>query len=441
MHPLVVSLLLFSLSPLSLAAQTETDTNLDRSFHWKQAFAESLLGDSIANIERFSREEDTRESVQGPFLKNYIRSLENTHGWDDGDALYTSYVLHPMQGSWSNYVERQNDPAFRKVEFGRSQIYWTSIMRSLGFSTLYSVFWSAGPVGEAGLGNVQLHSAPGVVDLVGTEVMGVGWTVGEDAIDRYLIRGIEARVQNSVIRALARSTLNPTRAYANIMRFRSPWYRDSRPLRVGPSDVSALQSPSPAFHPRVWPARHPFELEMNPLAQQFLGRNSGGTCLGAGGEAGVEMTKALSLEVAIEGCRADGRPQNVTDDLFSYLIGPRWTSVNSRRWRQYAELLVGGAKITRVQVDPAKRMELTEAASKLGRPKPGSDEYTTESDTNGFAFAVHSGMSYMWKEGLELRVANLGFQRSFVGRLGDYRYSESLRLSTGIALRLGPWRR
>ena len=94
--------------------------------------AESLFSASIANVERFAREQDTRDSIHGPFIKNYLRSIENTHGWDDGDALYTSYVLHPMQGSIADYVERQNDPKFRKVEFGTSQLYWTSMMRSFG---------------------------------------------------------------------------------------------------------------------------------------------------------------------------------------------------------------------------------------------------------------------------------------------------------------------
>jgi hypothetical protein len=32
--------------------------------------------------------------------------------------------------------------------------------------------------------------------------MGVGWTVAEDTIDRYVIRRIEGRVENPVIRAL-----------------------------------------------------------------------------------------------------------------------------------------------------------------------------------------------------------------------------------------------
>ena len=131
--------------------------------------------------------------------------------------------------SAAGYIERQNDPRYRDVEFGKSQRYWISCMRALAFSTAYSIVWSATPFGEPGVGNVELHNKPGVVDLVGTQTMGLGWMIGEDAIDRYVIRRIEWRVRNPIVRALARSVLNPTRSYANVMAFRRPWHRDDRP--------------------------------------------------------------------------------------------------------------------------------------------------------------------------------------------------------------------
>ena len=402
--------------------------------------AESLLWVTISDVERFSREQDTRDSVHGPFLKNYLRSLENTHGWNDGDAFYTSYILHPMQGSLTNYIERQNDPKFRTVEFGKSQAYWTSIMRSVEFSTASSVFWSAGPMGEAGLGNVQIHSAPGVVDLIGTQVFGVGWTVAEDALDRYLIRAIEARIQNPLVRALARSAMNPTRSYANILRFRKPWYRQTRSIWA-PRARPAPRDTGPVFHARTWPENHPFELEMHSLTEQYLGKNSGGTCTGAAGEAAFQLSAAFALAVLIDGCRIDGRPQNTTDDEFTYALGPRWTGSLSKRWSHYAEFLVGGTKITRLRIDPIKRQQLTEAANREGKPEPGLDEYSTESDVNGLTMEAKSGVSYLWKEGLELRLASIGFQHSYIRQLAGYDYNEGLRFSTGVAFRLGPWRR
>ena len=53
--------------------------------------------------------------------------------------------------------------------------------------------------------------------------------VGEDATDKYAIKWIERRYHNPYIRLLAGSTMNPTRSFANILRLKVPWYRDSRP--------------------------------------------------------------------------------------------------------------------------------------------------------------------------------------------------------------------
>ena len=151
---------------------------------------------TIAHAERFPTEPGTRESIQGPFWKDYVQDIQNLHGWDDRDGFVTTYIAHPMEGSMAGYLERQNDPKYRSVEFGWSQRYWTSTMRSLAFSTGYNIAWSLSPYGEAGLGNVDIHAAPGVVDPAASGMMGMAWMIGEDAIDRYLITRIENKYQN-----------------------------------------------------------------------------------------------------------------------------------------------------------------------------------------------------------------------------------------------------
>src|SRR5215469_1216481 len=227
---------------LMLAASGFADDNADSSalpesqpveqkvsFQWGPALLQSAFGFAVANGERYAREPGTRDALQGPFIKNYLHDIENFHGWQDGDGIETSYVAHPMEGAFAGYIERQNDPRYKSVEFGASQRYWESVMRSLAFSTLYSTAWSFGPAGEAGLGNVETHAPPGVVDLIGTPVMGIGWMIGEDMLDRYLVKRIENRYHNGIIRAVSRSMLNPSRSYANLLRFKVPWARDDRP--------------------------------------------------------------------------------------------------------------------------------------------------------------------------------------------------------------------
>jgi hypothetical protein len=60
-------------------------------------------------------------------------------------------------------------------------------------------------------------------------VVGTGWLVGEDALDKYFIRRFENRLPNRTTVILFRSFLNPTRSFANVMRGKWPWYRDGRP--------------------------------------------------------------------------------------------------------------------------------------------------------------------------------------------------------------------
>jgi hypothetical protein len=93
--------------------------------------------------------------------------------------------------------------------------------------------------------------------------MGIAWMIGEDIVDRYLIKGIENRCHNKTVRALARSMLNPTRSYANILRFKVPWMRDDRP-NVGAYRSIGSNTPfgdltGPKFDHREWPAGAAFD--------------------------------------------------------------------------------------------------------------------------------------------------------------------------------------
>jgi hypothetical protein len=96
---------------------------------------------------------------------------------------------------------------------------------------LYSTQFELGPISEASLGNVGYpgSSLSGAVDLVMTPLGGLVWQVGEDVLDKYFITRIEGWTSNRVILTLARGFLNPTRSFANLIRLRVPWTRDTRP--------------------------------------------------------------------------------------------------------------------------------------------------------------------------------------------------------------------
>ena len=431
--------------PVSVVRQA-ADEESSKGFQWGPALAQSFFAFSIAHAERYSTELGTREATSGAIWKDYARDVQALHGWDDGDGFKSSYIAHPMEGAMAGYIERQNDPKYRSVEFGVSQRYWTSVMRSLAFSTAYNIAWSAGPYGEAGLGNVDLHAPPGLVDIVGSEVMGTGWMIGEDAIDRYLIKRIENKYQNVAVRAFARGMLNPIRSYANILRFKKPWYRDSRPGvyeykpegHYTPKDDETR----PPFKWSAWPST-PFELLAQPMVQQFLGPH-GKTCVGGGGEVAVKMSGSFSLLFDVDGCTLMGVHAPDSGDALTYTAGGRWSLPTRKHWIPYAQVLAGGAKIAHDHVDEAKKEEATKVAAETGQPVPEQDQYTTTVDINGFTIVAGGGVLYRLNEGIVFRVAHVSYQRSWltsVPSLQDSDYSRSLRFSFGIAVRFGPWQR
>jgi len=412
------------------------------TFQLQSALTQSLFLFTIANTERFIREPGTRASIQGPFWRNYLHDIQNIHGWQDGDGILTSYIAHPMEGAMAGFIERQNDPKYRNVEFGSSQRYWTSAMRSLGFSTVYNIAWSLSPYGEAGLGNVDIHAPPGIVDPAGSELMGIAWMIGEDAIDRYLIKRIENRYKNPAIRAFARGGLNPIRSYANLARFKVPWHRDSRPgiyaYRPHGFYTPIDDLTGPKFKASEWPNHTAFELLGRGYTQRNLG-SKGSTCIGGGGEASIKMSNSFAMVLDVDGCTLLGFRTSDSGDMLTYVAGPRLTLPTWKRWLAQAQVLIGGAKITHVHVDVAKKNWMDQAAAQTGQPAPEQDQYTSEVDTNGFTLLAGGELSRQINDLLVLRVADFAYQHSWVSTLQGSSYAQGFRLGFGLGFRFGHW--
>lgn len=207
-----------------------------KGFQWESAFKQSFVFLTIMHSFRLITEPETRAELRGPFFKEYFASVRGLRGWRDGDGFHVNYIGHPIQGAISGFIQIQNDPkAVRDLE--NTPEYWKSRLKAMGWAAIVSTQFELGPLGEAGVGNVGLKPTKkskhpmGYVDLVITPTLGTAWIVGEDAVDRYLIRKIEIKTRNRVARAMARSFLNPIRSFANLLRSKPPWYRDNRSLR------------------------------------------------------------------------------------------------------------------------------------------------------------------------------------------------------------------
>ncbi len=199
-------------------------------FRWGRATSQSLLFLAVMHAFRM-KEAKTRSKLGGPFWKDYFESVKGLRGWGDGGKQFTNYIGHPAQGAAMGRLWVDNDPKALFLEIGSSRAYWNSRSKALVWATVWSTMFEIGPISEASLGNVgQIPGRQAAVDLVITPTLGTVVLIGEDAIDRYVIRWFEGKSSNGPLRAFLRLSLNPARAVANMVQFKWPWYRAARPL-------------------------------------------------------------------------------------------------------------------------------------------------------------------------------------------------------------------
>jgi hypothetical protein len=206
----------------------------DNRFDWQPAILESLFFLGIQHGFRFT-EKKTRAELDGPFFRDWKESVQNLEGWDDGGKVFTNYIAHPMQGAMTGRIFINNSGVGRRQEFGRSKEYWVSRLKSMGWSAVWSAQFEIGPISEASLGNVgQTRHENGkskltYLDLVITPTVGTGFVIIEDAIDKYVLKNwLEPKITCRLLKKIVRSVLTPTTSFANLVRFRGPWWRDMR---------------------------------------------------------------------------------------------------------------------------------------------------------------------------------------------------------------------
>src|SRR5262245_46926341 len=217
------------------AADQDQGEGLKRnSFDWNVAFRQSMVFLGIQQTFRLATEAGTRAELKGPFFKDYFKTLGNLRGWNDGDPFLVNYIGHPMMGSVTGFIQVQNDPKGVVEEVSLKKSYWRSRLKAFGWSFAYSTQFELGLFGEAGIGNIGIRPygkakhPMAYVDIVVTPVVGTGWLVGEDMIDRYLIRRLEKTIRSRAFQIVLRGFLNPTRSFANLIRGKKPWHRDNR---------------------------------------------------------------------------------------------------------------------------------------------------------------------------------------------------------------------
>lgn len=127
-------------------------------------------------LEKRTTEPGARAELKGPFFKDYWKSIQGYGGWGNGDSQFVNYVGHSMMGASSGWIYVHPETA-------------------------------------------------GMADLVVTPTLGIGVLILEDVL------AIKRRRPNQLVVAFARNGLNPNRSFANMLRLKKPYHRDTRRLK------------------------------------------------------------------------------------------------------------------------------------------------------------------------------------------------------------------
>lgn len=414
----------------------------DESVNWQGIFAQSGMMLGVQHGFRVATEPKTRANLGGAFFPGWYRSLTNLHGWSDGDGFLVNYVGHPLQGSSSAYVWVQNDGANRYLEFSNTRKYWRSRMRATLWSWAYSTQFEIGPLSEATIGKIQSrYPQQGFVDHVATPTVGLAWMVAEDFLDKYVIRKFEDRVENAWARMMVRGWLNPSRSFANMMRWKVPWWRDSR------GGIWTYYRGKPFDHPEVAErerGRMEAPVEFDFSAAYF--GNPGGVdsvnCIGGVSTAQWNRSRNWSWVAEVGGCKMFGfegaREVNFSGDILTYGVGRRRTWHNGR-WRPYAQMLVGGKRITINEELQDRKAEWI--AANPGRA-PGYEHHqlwTRFNQANGFGLQAGTGVDYAVSDVFTVKLAAFDYNYAFLPSTEVAAYPHTLRVALGFKLNWGNW--
>jgi len=224
--------------------------------------------------------------------------------------------------------------------------------------------------------------------------------------------------------------LNPTRSFANMMALKLPWTRETRPSPwsgelqgfLDAQKSGLIQRPTydaPSIDGEFGVASG--EIVVNARAEALEMDGEMVPCVGGGAEADFRMNPEWQLVADVSGCKLLGLDKRWSGDTLTYMAGPRWTPRSSSRWSPYAQVLLGGMKVT------------TE------RDRVGTlEQSTAEVNTfNNFAVKMGGGVDYRMHPALAFRLANLEYKRVWTGQPNAI--SDGFSMSLGVVLRYGTW--
>ena len=322
--------------------------------YWKGLLLQSLAFEGVQNTARviIADEQLRHFLLNKPFWSDYWASLHqyNMRRWNDGDSFKVNYLGHPMEGAIAGYLEIQNDPHGRALRISRDPDYWHSRFRGFLWATVYSTQWEIGPLGEAGIFNqggftysincALTSGQPGIpcdspkapstnntgwVDFIVTPTVGTLWLLGEDMVDRYITDALVERHPEAFKYKLLRSSANPTRSLANMLRGQYPWYRDYEHPSVYESPVYGSFERALAAEPNDHVDLNLYYSSLNLITNHTSCVSCRTAVAGGGGEIGYSVRRYLDLiaDVRVQPSASPISSLNIGGQMFTAMFGLR----------------------------------------------------------------------------------------------------------------------
>ena len=232
---------------LLAVAPVQTSQPTAGKFQWKPAVIQAVEYTMFSHVWRAAFDPSLRyQLAHKPFFYDWFASYAgyDMHRWSDGDDFLVNDVGHPLEGGVFGRLFLQNKPD-SLVQIGKNSRYWKSRLTALGWMAFWSMQFEIGPLSETSFGNQggytyvsgcgtylsclnnpKYPSSPtnntGWTDFVITPVVGLGWILAEDTIDKYIVTPVAARHRIFGGRIL-RSALEPTRSMGALFAGKFPW--------------------------------------------------------------------------------------------------------------------------------------------------------------------------------------------------------------------------
>jgi len=282
-----------------------------------------------------------------------------------------------------------------------------------------------------------------MVDWVISPTIGMAWTLAEDSLDKYIAKPLEGKIHNPAARALIRGWLNPSRSFANMLMFKYPWHRDSRPgirtyeTNVDPDFLTRGTTVDPPIDATDTYGRQRASFTFNiPFEITRFGRL---TCLGGGATTQFPLSDSWDAVINLSGCNLYGLPRDYSGDSLTYMLGARWSPKNARRAVPHVRMMVGGHKIYEERFFPNLRDELLAQGVKGTYYRNVYLDYTQNWQQNGLAVSIGAGVDIGINRAIGLRLASVDYLHSWLSDMNGSDFRNGIRFSTGLIVNVGSW--